>query len=116
MESYVISVSLGTGCYRHIQISASATLFRLHQAILNAFEFEDDHEHAFFMDNHVWSLRDAYYSIKIEAGNRLTRKYTLKKLNLAKDQKFKYVFDFGDNGSFSAGCCGNWRRIRIFPV
>ena len=26
MESFVISVSLGTGCYRHIQISADATL------------------------------------------------------------------------------------------
>lgn len=28
MENYVISVSLGTGCYRHIQISASATLYK----------------------------------------------------------------------------------------
>jgi len=55
MGSYVISVSLGTGCYRHIKISSSATLFRLHQAILNAFEFEDDHMHAFFMDNKRWS-------------------------------------------------------------
>ena len=44
MESFVISVSLGTGCYRHIQISANATLYKLHQAILKAFEFEDDHE------------------------------------------------------------------------
>ena len=37
MESFVISVSLGTGCYRHIQISANATLYKLHQAILKAF-------------------------------------------------------------------------------
>ncbi len=100
MESYVISVSLGTGCYRHIQIGASATLFRLHQAILSAFEFEDDHEHAFFLDNHVWSPYDAYYSTQMEPGNRLTKKYTLKKLNLTKGQKFKYVFDFGDEWVF----------------
>lgn len=100
MGSYVISVSLGTGCYRHIQIGASATLFRLHQAILNAFEFEDDHEHAFFLDNHVWSPYDAYYSTPMEPGNRLTKKYTLKKLNLTKGQKFKYVFDFGDEWVF----------------
>ena len=100
MESFVISVSLGTGCYRHIQISANATLYKLHQAILKAFEFEDDHEHAFFMDNHVWSPADAYFSSKAEAGDRLTKKYTLKKLQLAKGQKFKYVFDFGDEWEF----------------
>lgn len=50
MGSYVISVSAGTGCYRHIQISKSATLYRLHKAIISAFDFEDDHAHAFFMD------------------------------------------------------------------
>lgn len=100
MESFVISVSLGTGCYRHIQISANATLYKLHQAILKAFEFEDDHEHAFFMDNHVWSPADAYFSSKAEVGDRLTKKYTLKKLKLAKGQKFKYVFDFGDEWEF----------------
>ena len=55
MKGYVISVSLCTGCYRHIQIAASATLYRLHKAILDAFEFVDDHMHAFFMDNHLWS-------------------------------------------------------------
>lgn len=100
MESFVISVSLGTGCYRHIQISANATLYKLHQAILKAFEFEDDHEHAFFMDNHVWSPADSYFSSKAEAGDRLTKKYTLKKLKLVKGQKFKYVFDFGDEWEF----------------
>lgn len=100
MESYVISVSLGTGCYRHIQISANATLYKLHQAILKAFEFEDDHEHSFFIDNHVWSSADAHFSSKAEAADRLTKKYTLKKLQLAKGQKFKYVFDFGDEWEF----------------
>lgn len=45
--SYVISVSYGTGCYRHIQIGANDTLSDLHKAILNAFEFDDDSQHAF---------------------------------------------------------------------
>lgn len=100
MESFVISVSLGTGCYRHIQISSNAALYKLHQEILKAFEFEDDHEHAFFMDNRMWSSADAYFSSKTEPGDRLTKKYTLKKLHLAKGQKFKYVFDFGDEWEF----------------
>lgn len=100
MKSYVISVSLGTGCYRHIRIGAKATLYKLHQAILNAFDFEDDHQHAFFMDNRVWSPGDAYYSSKAEGWERLTKKYTLEKLRLEKGSKFKYVFDFGDEWVF----------------
>ena len=45
--SYVISVSTGRGCYRHIQIPGNWTLFQLHQEILSAFEFDDDQPHAF---------------------------------------------------------------------
>lgn len=100
MESFVISVSLGTGCYRHIQISANATLYQLHKAILNAFDFDDDHQHAFFMDNRVWSPVDVYFSSKEKARDRLTKKYTLKQIALAKDRKFKYLFDFGDEWIF----------------
>ena len=116
MESFVISVSLGTGCYRHIQISANATLYKLHQAILKAFEFEDDHEHAFFMDNHMWSSADAYFSSKAEAGDRLTKKYTLKKLKLAKGQKFKYVFDFGDEWEFQCKVLRELDEDTIIPL
>lgn len=100
MESYVISVSVGTGCYRHIQISANATLYKLHQAIINAFDFDDDHEHAFFMDNHIWMPDQMYVSTKLEPGDRSTKKYTLKKLGLKKGMAFKYVFDFGDEWRF----------------
>ena len=96
MGSYVISVSLGTGCYRHIQISKSATLYKLHQAILDAFEFVDDHTHAFFMDNKTWSQADAYYSMKMDGYERLTKGRKLERLDLAKGSQFKYVFDFGE--------------------
>lgn len=100
MGSYVISVSLGTGCYRHIQISKSATLYKLHEAILEAFEFIDDHAHAFFMDNKIWSQADAYYSMKMDGHERLTKGRKLEKLNLSKGGQFKYVFDFGEEWRF----------------
>lgn len=100
MGSYVISVSIGTGCYRHIQISATATLFKLHQAILNAFEFDDDHMHAFFMDNKQWSQWDCYVSSKSEPTDRLTKRYSLQKVGLTKGKKFLYLFDFGDEWVF----------------
>lgn len=100
VKSYIISVSLCTGCYRHIRISASATLFRLHQAILNAFDFEDDHAHGFFMDNRIWSHYDAYFSMELKGDERLTTEYTLESLKLQIGDKFKYLFDFGDEWVF----------------
>ena len=100
MGSYVISVSARTGCYRHIQISKTATLYKLHKAIISAFDFEDDHAHAFFMDNHYWSGNAAFFSMKMYGDERLTKSYKLEKLNLSKGDQFKYVFDFGDEWRF----------------
>jgi len=57
-KSFVISVNLYKGCYRHVQIAQDATLENLSDAILQAFSFDDDHMHAFFMDNVAWSRAD----------------------------------------------------------
>ena len=100
MKSYVISVSAGPGCYRHIQIGEKATLYALHEIIQAAFEFDDDHLHAFFMDNKAWSPADAYFFTPDEPDMRQTPDYTLKKLRLEAGKKFKYLFDFGDEWIF----------------
>lgn len=99
-SSYLISVSLMTGCYRHIQISGSATLYKLHETILEEFCFEDDHAHAFFMDNRSWSQAKAYYCEGIDSSQPLTKDTKLNQLSLQKDTKFKYVFDFGEEWIF----------------
>ncbi len=100
MKSYVISVSAGKGCYRHIHISAGSTLYNLHQKIIDAFDMIDDHAHAFFMDNRTWSKIDSYYSDRIEDETRYTFEFTLESLGLQAGKKFKYVFDFGDEWVF----------------
>ena len=99
-ESFVIKVSLGAGCYRHIQISSDSTLLELHMAIQSAFEFYDDHAHAFFMDNKVWSEQDCYYMEGIEDYYRTTNKYRLSHAGLCDGKQFKYLFDFGDEWVF----------------
>ena len=100
-KSYVISVSLGTGCYRHIQISNKALLADLSDEILNAFAFDNDHAHAFFMDNKLYSPYDAYYVEWMEDNDGPTTGETsLEDTGLAVDQKFKYVFDFGEEWIF----------------
>lgn len=99
-QSYIISVSLGTGCYRHIRISCENTLQQLHSAIIDAFEFLDDHAHAFFMDNKKWSDWDSYYMREVADGGRTTDKYRLNQVGLDIGMPFKYVFDFGDEWTF----------------
>lgn len=100
-KSYIISVSLGAGCYRHIQISCNALLLDLHSAIIDAFEFDDDHAHAFFMDNKIWSDSDCYYMREAaDFGSHTTDRFRLSQAGLEKGMKFKYLFDFGDEWRF----------------
>mgnify|MGYP000961127436 CR=1 FL=1 len=99
-NSYIISVSVATGCYRHIKIDSTATLLQLHKAIIDAFEFYDDHLHVFFMDNSAWSDAESYYSDMMEGEDRYTANYTLEKVGLFVGRKFKYIFDFGDEWRF----------------
>ena len=100
MKSYVISVSLGAGCYRHIRIGEQETLDSLHEVILDAFNFDDDHAHAFFLDNRYWSSVQAYYSDYMDDAEEYSSDVTLRQLQLKKGDKFKYLFDFGDEWRF----------------
>ena len=103
-KSLVLSVSVGTGCYRHIQISEGATLLKLSSAILNAFEFFDDHLHSFFMSYRAWD-QDSEYACPggdlDEDGVRgSSDKVKLSKFCLSKGSKFLYIFDYGDEWRF----------------
>ena len=99
--SYIISVSVGVGCYRHIKASSKLTLFEFHETILEAFDFIDDHAHAFFMNNRVWDDDDSYYADFLdEDGDRYTKDFVLGSLGLYVGMQFKYVFDFGDEWKF----------------
>lgn len=102
MKSYVISVSLMKGCYRHILVPRDYTLEELSDAILVAFGFEDDHAHAFFMDDRAWSSADCYYADYVDEEGELrhTSDYRLSDVLTMKGQKFKYLFDFGDEWVF----------------
>ena len=99
-KSFVISVSLGTGCYRHIRIGQGETLESLHEAILDALCFDDDHAHALFLDNRAWSQASAFYYGYIEEAEHLTNEYKLCEV-LSVGQKFLYIFDFGEEWRFS---------------
>ena len=101
-KSLVLSISLGTGCYRHIQISESATLLMLSSAILSSFHFFDDHLHSFFMNNRAWD-GDAEYACPggdMDGVRGSSDKVRLSKFRLRKGDKFLYIFDYGDDWRF----------------
>lgn len=101
-QAIIFSVSAGKGCYRHICVSSNETLEDLADIILYAFDFFNDHAHAFFMNNCVWSYKDCYYmkEVDLEDEYRHTCDYKLCQLGLEKGDVFKFVFDFGDDWNF----------------
>ena len=101
-KSLVLSVSAGTGCYRHIQIGEGATLLSLSSAILNAFDFFDDHLHSFFMNNRAWDSDAEFICPGGDLDDALgyTDKIKLSKFRLTKGDKFLYIFDYGDDWRF----------------
>jgi len=101
-KSLVLSVSVEAGCYRHIQISEGATLFDLHGIILESFDFDDDHMHAFFMNNNPWDKNEEYICPNDELydAKGFSDEVKLSKFRLKKDSKFLYIFDFGDEWRF----------------
>ena len=100
MRSWVISVKFRKGCYRHIQIPKTKTLAELADVILWSFDFENDHAHAFFMDNVAWSHADSYFLsfVSDDVEERYTENVYLDILSVK--QKFKFIFDFGDEWRF----------------
>lgn len=102
-RSYIISASLGTGCYRHLRLSGDSTLADLADAILDAFSFDNDHMHLFTMDNRSWDSADVYNSHPDSftgAPVRLTRRYRLDQMDWSEGKRFKFLFDFGDEWWF----------------
>ena len=107
--SYIISVSVGKGCYRHLRISGTKTLHDLADTILWAFEFDHDHLYAFFMDDKWWSHRNVYHS-PYDDTPPFADEIKLTKLRLFKGQSFKFLFD-----SIPDSCNLGPKFLVIFP-
>ena len=100
--SYHLKVALDKNCYRVIEIGGNDSFDDLHDAIQEAFDFDDDHLYVFFMDNRRWSSEEEscfwsphYQDIGIFADEKL-----IGQVGLMEGQKFMYLFDFGDEWIF----------------
>lgn len=101
--TYIFRVKTGyrKSIWRDIQISAAATLEALSNAILDAFEFDDDHLYAFYMDP-KGRRRDVptFYAPACEYESANAGKQRLQDFNFAEGAKFLYLYDFGDEWEF----------------
>jgi Plasmid pRiA4b ORF-3-like protein len=97
--SYIFTVKLATGLWRKIQIDKTASLDDLHYAIIDSFDFDDEHLYAFFMDNKAWS-NNCFCSPYDEEGPDASE-VQLFELGLKPKDKFLYIYDYGDEWRFS---------------
>lgn len=89
---------LGKSVYRVLKISGSETLDMLCQAILDSFDFDDDHLYEFCMDNKMY--REYNYQSNPDWGQPSTQT-AIGKLGLLEKQKFSLHYDFGDDWMFT---------------
>jgi len=97
-NTYIFKVSLNKITWRKIRIAANKTLQHLHNAIQEAFDFDNDHLFAFFMDGKLWSKK-AYWD-KREGSKPTADQAVLSEIGLSVGKRFLYLFDFGNEWRF----------------
>ena len=110
---------------RKIEMKGSQTLDELHDAIIyKSFGWDDPHLYAFHMDNQPYSKnRGREYSCNPEPDHFTGEKANstsirLMDLNLGKNQKFLFIFDFGDDHYFhiQVSGFGEAEKGRKYPL
>jgi hypothetical protein len=96
--SYIFQVSLEKNVWRKIKLSHKHSLHYLHLAIQEAFDFDNDHLYAFFMDGKRYS-RNAFHTPDGDEGP-FADEAIIGELGLYKGQKILYFFDYGDSWEF----------------
>ncbi|RLE45722.1 hypothetical protein DRJ22_03745 [Candidatus Woesearchaeota archaeon] len=93
---------------RKIELKENQTLDDLHSAIIyQSFNWFDPHLYSFFFDNKPYSKNikmeytcDNHINLDPSEGEPNSTDIQLRKLKLKKNQKFLFIFDFGDDHHF----------------
>jgi hypothetical protein len=85
------------GVRARLAVRADQHLTVLHDAIQEAFGWDDDHLYSFWLDGRFWGERAQEYTSRVVPDDApQTADVPLAELDLATGQKIAYVFDFGD--------------------
>lgn len=109
---------------RRIELKETQSLDDLHEAIIyQSFKWDDPHLYSFYMDNMPHSRdRAMEYTceehINMDFNGPNSSSTKLKELNLFKEQKFLFVFDFGDSHHFEilVEDFGESKKGTVYPV
>lgn len=81
--------------WRRIEMRGDQTLDDLHEAIQEAFNWDNSHLYSFFLSGKAWDSKTEYASPYADQG-RHADAYRLEHLPLKRGQKLLYLFDYGD--------------------
>lgn len=98
---YILRVRLSwaKGVWREIAIPGDATLYELHKAILEAFEWADEDAHSFLMKNDPGDMNSVFLS-ESSIDTRHTHAAILDDFRLRKDDTFTYLYGHGERNNF----------------
>ncbi|MCL2321172.1 MAG: plasmid pRiA4b ORF-3 family protein [Oscillospiraceae bacterium] len=122
--AYLFKVSLDKDIWRTIRLSHEHTLEDLHLAIQDAFDFDNDHLYAFYINGtsktgkEINGYPDRYGMFGVgedfgmfedideveddeDSGELTANKVKIEDLELHKGARITYIFDFGDNWEFN---------------
>ncbi|MDX6683084.1 MAG: hypothetical protein QOG94_3123 [Solirubrobacteraceae bacterium] len=114
-QTYVFDAELVgfRGVRRVIAVRDDLTLVDLHYALQSAFDWDDDHLYAFWLDGRFWTSGQEAFTRPCAAGDvplapaGRSAAVRLDGLGLGQGRRIAYVFDFGDE----------WRvRLRVKQV
>ena len=94
-----VSYNRGFSCV--IRCSSSHTFMDLHNAIQEAFGFDDDHLYSFFLDGKRYSSHAVHRPETEDYDSPKSNEYTLADARLRNSQRILYLFDYGDQWEFS---------------
>lgn len=101
MQKYRLKVypkGRGREVYRVIEIGGNESLDNLCGAILEAYDFSDEHLYEFCMDNRMYN--EANFQSHPEYKGQPSTKIKIDQLGLGEGQTFSLHYDFGDDWMF----------------
>ncbi|MEW9676964.1 plasmid pRiA4b ORF-3 family protein [Lentibacillus sp. L22] len=96
---YTFHVMWHVKVWRKITISSEHTMQDLHKAIIQAFNFDDEHLYSFFMDGEKWSP-NCIASPNDDSGANAAN-IQIGSAGLHEGQHFMYLYDYGDEWIFT---------------
>ncbi len=101
--SYVFKVVLNDKVWRKIRMSSEESLESLHLAIQDAFLFDNDHLHSFYLKGGsriIIGVNPWSYDSQEQEGETYSNEVYLEDCELYPGHQFYYVFDFGHEWRF----------------